>query len=50
MITGTAPMRASSSMLPGSTGMPKCTISPPAATIADGMVSARPWAPWRRRS
>jgi hypothetical protein len=41
MMTGTSPRRASSNMLPGSTGMPKWTISPPAATMAAGTVSAR---------
>jgi hypothetical protein len=39
--TGTWPMRAVSSMLPGSTGMPKCSMAPPAAAMAVGTMSAR---------
>ncbi|MGY4293862.1 hypothetical protein ACVWXN_001957 [Bradyrhizobium sp. i1.4.4] len=39
--TGTPPARAISSKLPGSTGMPKCSISPPIPVTAAGMTSRR---------
>ena len=40
-ITGTSSMRPSTSMLPGSVGMPKCSTVPPAATSAAGAMSRR---------
>ena len=39
--TGTPPALPISSRLPGSTGMPKCSIAPPIASIAAGMTSRR---------
>ncbi len=38
---GRSPMRPRQIRLPGSTGIPKCRISPPAATIAAGPTSRR---------
>ena len=40
-ITGLPSRSPSSSRLPGSTGMPKCSIRPPAASSAAGMTSRR---------
>lgn len=40
-ITGLPPSSPISSRLPGSTGMPKCSTTPPAAPIALGMTSRR---------
>ena len=39
--TRRSPTLASSSRLPGSTGMPKCSTTPPAASIAAGSTSLR---------
>ena len=38
---GLSPIRPTQIRLPGSTGMPKCTISPPASTIPAGPTSRR---------
>ena len=39
--TGTPPALPISSRLPGSTGMPKCSIAPPISVIAAGITSRR---------
>ena len=39
--TGTPPALPISSRLPGSTGMPKCSMAPPISVIAAGMTSRR---------